>query len=252
MAEIEGAFEIIEEAEEGFEDAGEEVEDMTEEEKAEFEEEVEEAKKDVGELKKDAKKFKDLLNTESTKKFAIFVAKNIAVGAILYGVNLALSKLTKAVGGSTAEKKSNKKKMAVVKAITKLIQTETDDSKNLRDWLTKHKDETITLGGINVPLVSIFHDYLGPISDAVDEAYNAAKPLQKKIGSKVTTDIPTADDIAKLIEASAAFLTAFDKFRKFAVDHSSQFPTLQSLPLTQADITNLNSQLDAVKKLPYY
>ncbi|XP_072017328.1 uncharacterized protein [Amphiura filiformis] len=115
-----------------------------------------------------------------------------------------------------------------------------------------HKDETVTLDGIEVPLESIFHKYLGPISDAVDLAFNAAKPLQKKVESKYTWDVPTADDIAKLLDASTAFLTAFDNFRKFADEHSSDFPTLKSLPLTQADIDDLTSQLDAVKKMPFY
>ncbi|XP_072023165.1 uncharacterized protein [Amphiura filiformis] len=146
MAEFEEAFEVIEESEEALEsEEVDAVDDMTEEEKAEFEEEVADAKKNVAELSKDASEFKKFSITEASKKFGSFVAKNVAIGSILYGVNLSLAKLTTG-GGSDAEKKSNKNKAAVVKAITTLIKTETDDSKKLREWMDAHKDETVTLG----------------------------------------------------------------------------------------------------------
>ncbi|XP_072023113.1 uncharacterized protein [Amphiura filiformis] len=250
MAEFEEIAEIIEEADEGFEDAGEEVEDMSDEERQEFKEEVTEAKENEEELSRDATEFKKFSKVKAIKKVAVFVGKNLPIGVIFWGVNLALTKLIKI--GSGDQQQSNKNKLAVIKAIIALIKAETVDSKKLLDWMKLHTDDTIILEGIEVPLEAIFHKYLIPISDAVDQASSAAKPLQKKIEGKVSWDVPNADDIAHLLNASAAFLTAFDDFRKFAISHSSEFPILQSLPLTQADIDDLSTKLDTVKKMPFY
>lgn len=248
MAEFEIVDEIFEDAAEGFEDASEEAEEMSEE----IQEEIAEARANVEELSQARSEFEILSKTvEALKSFGVFVVKNIAIGAILFGVNVGLSKLIN-IGKDQGQKESNRRKLAVVKAITDLIKTETDICKKVTDWLKEHKDDTIELEDITVPLESIFHTYLGPISDAVDQAFKAAQPLQTKINSKVSWEVPTAEDVGHLFEASEAFLTAFDNFRKFCVEHSSKFPVLKTLPLTQDDIDNIKSQLDAVKNMPFY
>lgn len=167
MAEFEEIFEIIEEAEDGMSEEAEEAEEaMTPEEREEFNEEVAQATKDVETLKVDAQTFKDIMSStlEVLKSFGIFVVKNVAIGAIFFGVNVALSKLVK-LSTDKDKKESYQRKLAVVKAITSLIKSETDLSKAIKDWLEKHKDDTVVLDGIPLKMEAIFETHLKPIAD---------------------------------------------------------------------------------------
>ena len=163
MAEFEEIEEIFGETEEGLES-----EEMEAEEEAEIAE-IKEAKANVKELSEDANTFKDMANKYSTKayvkKFAIFAAKNAAIAAILFGVNLGLEKLYKKITGDSDEKQRAKERLDKVNCILKLIKTETDDCTKLKDWMQKHTDDTITLDGIEVPLGSILFKFTGPLSD---------------------------------------------------------------------------------------
>lgn len=166
MAEFEEVFEVIEEAEGGIADEGEEAgEDMDPEEKAEFEAEVADATKEVDELSSTAKFFKKLMegSFKALQSFVKFAVKNAAVGAILYYVNVGLSKLTKTNKGEGQQ--ANKERLAIIKAIILLIKTETDLCNAIKDWLQTHKDDTIYLDGIEVKLEAIFESQLKPISD---------------------------------------------------------------------------------------
>ncbi|VDI70949.1 Hypothetical predicted protein [Mytilus galloprovincialis] len=100
MAEIADIIEVIDEAADGMADEAEGAEaDMDPADQAEFEEEVADATKEVQELSKTAEVFKDIMegSLKVLKSFGIFVLKNIAVGAIMYFVNVGLSKLIKAI-----------------------------------------------------------------------------------------------------------------------------------------------------------
>ena len=88
MAEIDDAVEIIEEAEQGI-DA--EAEGLDGEALAEVEaesDEAEEASKELGSVVKSLKEMGNL-----TLSFVKFVVKNAAIGAIMFGVTVALKKL---------------------------------------------------------------------------------------------------------------------------------------------------------------
>ena len=179
------SFEVIDEvidmAEEGMDDAAEGESEMSPEELEEFNEEIAEAKENVENLGKDVEEFKKFSVIESLKEFGFFLGKTAAIGSIFFGVNLALSKIVKLAGGSEEEKKSNKRKLDVVKAITALIKTETDMSKKLLDWMKEHKDDTVTLDGIEVPLEAVFHKYLGPISDVSIQYQTRAVTRQQNL-----------------------------------------------------------------------
>ncbi len=164
---IEVAEEVMEDGSSGLEDV-DLSEDMSPEEAEEFNEEVQEARESVAELQSDASDFKKFATeyvTKPAKQFSVFVIKNAAIGVILYGVNVTLQALAKSGGSGGSGDASAKKKLEVTSAITKLIQTETDDCKKLKQWMDDHKDETVTLDGIEIPLESVFFKYMGPISD---------------------------------------------------------------------------------------
>ena len=86
----------------------------------------------------------------------------------------------------------------------------------------------------------------------MDKAFEAAKPLQTKIEGKVSWSVPTAEDVGNLLDASAAYVTAYDDLRKFAVEQSSKFPVLKTLPLTEETVDDLRNQVDVVKTMPFY
>ncbi|XP_033099744.1 uncharacterized protein LOC117103309 [Anneissia japonica] len=256
MAETGEAIEMIEQGQEALEGEGEKTgeEDMTEEDREELDKEVKEVKSNVEKLAEVAKKFKGYATEFAegpAKEFAKFVVKNVAIGTIFYGVNVTLSKLIKK-GGSGGETESNKNKLAVVKAITTIIQTETTMCNNIKDWIEQHKHDTINLDGVEIPVASVFFKYMDPISDAVDQAFKVAKPLQKKIEGNVEWSVPNAEDISALLNASEAFVTSFDNLFKFVVENNSKIPLLKSVPVKQADIDDLNDQLETVKKMPFY
>ncbi len=153
---------LLEDGQAGMEDA-EAGDNMSPEEKEEFNQEVQQAREGVSELASEASDFKKFVTdyvAKPAKQFGIFVIQNAAIGAILYGVNVALKAM---FGGGDDD--SAKKKLQVTSAITTLIKTETDDCKKLKQWMDDHKDDTITLDGTEVPLESVFFKYMGPISD---------------------------------------------------------------------------------------
>ncbi len=78
-----------------------------------------------------------------------------------------------------------------------------------------------------------------------------ATPLQQKLDGKVSWNVPTADDVSKLLDASQAFVTAFDNFVKFVADKSGEIAALKTVPLTAQDVTDLQNQLEVVKKMPF-
>lgn len=83
-------------------------------------------------------------------------------------------------------------------------------------------------------------------------SYTVAKELSKKDDSgKVQFLVPTAGQITKIIASSEDFISALDSFLKFAKQKESQFPRLKTIPLTQADLDKLNSDLNTIKKLTY-
>lgn len=158
MAEIEEVIEVFEDADEGIGDEAE-GDDVPEDEREEFEEEAESAKEEVGKLGKVVDFFKSIDWPQVLKKFVLFVVEQAAIGAILFGVNLALNKLIL----NKKDTAQNKVRKAKVAALSKLLKDLSDESKQLSDWLKKHEKDTVTLDGILIPLPDIFTKYTGSI-----------------------------------------------------------------------------------------
>ena len=159
MAMVEEAVEVVEEATEGIEGAAADAEGLGEAEAAEVEAEAAEAQADVSTLGKVVEGLKSL--GDLTLTFTKFVVKNAAIGAILYGVTVALKKMTVQPSASAQEKQKYKK----IKSVSKFITSASDMSKKVSDWLTANKDKMITLEGMQLPLISIFVKYTDPLGD---------------------------------------------------------------------------------------
>ena len=157
----EEAVEIIEEAEEAIGNEAEAAEEagLDEEELEEVEREVAEVQENVSKLGKVVEYLKSLEIPQTLLKFTKFVVKNAAIGAIFYGVTVALTKLSQpSSSGSSGSSQAAKTKYNKINALSNLVQDLTDISKTVTDWLTEHKGDTITLGGTTVPLIDIFTD----------------------------------------------------------------------------------------------
>ncbi|XP_052084943.1 uncharacterized protein LOC127722144 isoform X2 [Mytilus californianus] len=244
---------IIDESADGMaEEAEGAEEDMEPEEQAEFEEEVADAKEAVQELSKTAEVFTNIMegSLKMVKSFAIFVLKNIAVGAILYYVNVGLSKLTKVT--KSKGQTGNKKILAIVKGIIKLIKTESNLCKAIKDWLQKHKDDTITLDGIEIKLESIFETKLKPISDAIEKTYATAKHLKTKKDGKSSFNIPTVANIDSLLDGLVSFHKSLRTLRDFAEQNKGKVVGLKSFLeiVTPEVLDEIQNQIENVKKMP--
>ena len=163
----EEAIEVIEEVEEGINaEAEAAAEDgLSAEEVEELEAEAAAARENVSTLGKVVDFMKSLEIPETLKTFGKFVVKNAAIGAIFFGVNLALSKLVKVDGQKGGDSKAAKAKYAKMTALSTLLDDISKTSKTTMDWLQAHQKDTITLDGIQVPLIDIFSKYTVPMGD---------------------------------------------------------------------------------------
>ena len=85
-------------------------------------------------------------------------------GVIFYGVNVVLQKFMNDKKTSPADKEKYKKIQQLIQAINGLITSETTISQELLKWMKDHKGSMIKLDDFEVPLESIFVDYINPIS----------------------------------------------------------------------------------------
>ncbi|CAC5363797.1 unnamed protein product [Mytilus coruscus] len=228
-------------------------EDMEPEEQAEFESEVAYAKEAVQKLSKTAEVFTNIMegSLKMVKSFVMFLAKTTAVGVILYGVNVALSKLTKVT--KSKGQHGNKKILAIVKAIIQLIKTESNLCNAIKDWLLKHKDDTITLDGMEIKLESIFETKLKPISDAIEKTYDTAKHLKTKKDGKSSFNIPTVANIASLLDGLVSFLKSLRMLRDFAEKkNKGKVVGLKSFLeiVTPEVLDEIQNQIENLKKMP--
>ncbi|XP_008288383.1 uncharacterized protein LOC103363406 [Stegastes partitus] len=248
MAEIEEAIEGVDEAIEGAEGG---IEELPEEIQEEIEAEVAEARTEVAEFSKVAETLKTFLKfvTTSIPKVVAFVGKNVAIGVILWGVNVSLNKLITKKSPKT-EAFEVKQKRAAIKALSSVIKTETDLSKKALDWMKEHKDDMITLAGFEVPLESVIAKYLTPISEAVDSAYDIAKKLKGKLDGTIYYNIPTGGDMRDFLAAGDAFLKGFSDLDEFIAKNLGKIPQLATFPVKQGDIDDLTTQLKVAKDLP--
>ncbi len=164
MAEFEEIAEFSEEAADGFDDAAAEdaegAEDLDPEEEQELEEDVGEAKESASKMQKVINSLKEIDVVAVLKKFGIFVAQQAAIGVVFYGINVALSKITKQSKTGSGGQKDATQKLAKTKSLSALITDISTISNKVTDWLKAHQSDTITIGGdITVPLTDIFIKY---------------------------------------------------------------------------------------------
>ncbi|XP_022100804.1 uncharacterized protein LOC110984689 [Acanthaster planci] len=252
----EEAIEVIEAAEEAIGNEAEAAEEagLDEEELEEVEKEVAEVKENVSKLGKVAEYLKSLEIPQTLLKFTKFVVKNAAVGAIFYGVTVALTKLSQpssSGGSSSGGSQAAKTKYNKINALSSLIAELTDISQTVTDWLKGHQDDTITLDGISVPLIDIFSKYTTKMGQAVDDAYAVAKTLIIETDGKKTFSIPTTDQVVTVITACDSFITAFSEMVTFADEKKAEFSVLSTLPVSQSDVVTLIAKLNDLKALPY-
>ncbi len=156
MAEFEEIAEIIEEAGEGIEDEAADAEGIEGDDLVELEVEAAEAAEASATLGRVVEGLKAL--GDLTLSLVKFVGKTAAVGAIFYGVTVALKKLT----ARAPTDQGAKQKYAKIKKVSQFITSASDLTKKVSDWL---KDDKITLDGIEVPLIAIFVKYTTPLAD---------------------------------------------------------------------------------------
>ncbi|XP_061569800.1 uncharacterized protein LOC133423588 [Cololabis saira] len=246
MEEIEGIFEAFEDYVDGADEA---AEDLTEEEQAELEREVAEAKNALSELSEQLKSLKEILQNLKSARGPItkWLAKNIAIGAIFWGVSTGLTRLLK-----YATPKEKETKRTIISALKCVINSETDLSKKTLSWTKDHKDDMITLETYPVPLECIMAKYLTPVSKAVEEAFDIAERFQTKIGGKVQPKLPNAGDITQFLTAAEAFHQSFSHLITFISENKDKFQQLASFPVTQDDMKELNRKIGTAQALPLW
>ncbi|XP_047442799.1 uncharacterized protein LOC125009152 [Mugil cephalus] len=246
MAEIEEVIEGVEEAIDGAEEG---IEELPEEIREEVEAEIAEARVEVSRFSRVTETLKSFLEmvTTSIPKVARFVGKNVAIGAILWGVNTGLDKLAQHHQTTDVKKKRN-----AIKALTTVIKTETELSQKVLDWMKEHKDDTIVLDGFEIPLESVIAKYMTPISESVDAAFKIAQRLQDKLDGKTVFNVPTGGDMKDFLVAGDAYLKGFSDLIQFISTNVSKFPVLGTFPVKQADVDQLTDQLNEAKSLPLW
>ncbi|XP_022100788.1 uncharacterized protein LOC110984681 [Acanthaster planci] len=251
----EEVIDVITDAEEAIDDEAASAEDagLDEEELENVEKEVAEVKESVSALGKVADYLKNLDVPLTLQKFTQFVIKNAAVGAILYGVNVALTKLKAKLssGSSSTASQAAKAQYNKINALSSLINELTQTSQTVTTWLQSHQNDTINLDGFTVPLIDIFTKYTTAMGQAVDNAYAVAKTLIVVQGGKKTFSIPTTAQVSTIITASQSFITAFSGMVTFAGQKKAQFPALSSFPVSQSSVDDLQAKLTALETLPY-
>ncbi|KAF4081770.1 hypothetical protein AMELA_G00164850 [Ameiurus melas] len=246
MAEVE-IFEAVEEA---IEEAEEGIEELPEEAQEELKEEIVEAREAIQELSTTQNKFQEFLKSvgncvvEVTK----FTLKNVAIGAILWGVNVALNKLLP----HPDQKESKTRMRNVIKALQDVINTEAAINKKALEWMEAHKDDTINLDGFDVPLEAILTKYIKPLVEATEKAETIAESLQEKIDGKIQFKCPTADDMRQFMDVTDVFVKAFTDLIAFIMKHEDQVVALQSFPVKEADVIDLAAKLNVAKNLPLW
>ena len=159
MAEEEAAMDIIDDVDDEMADEADEADEEADE---EVKEKIEQAKEEVGKLKSALNSLKEIEWGQVVKDFVKFVIKNVAVGAILWGVMVALNKIISKSSGT--EKTTNQKKQKKIQALAQLISDISTYIKDLTDWMQAKKDVTVDAGsGIMVPLPDVFTKYTKPM-----------------------------------------------------------------------------------------
>ncbi|XP_027012251.2 uncharacterized protein LOC113648923 [Tachysurus fulvidraco] len=241
--------EIIEGVEEAIEGAEEGIEELPEEAQEELRSEIAETRTVIEELSTSQSKLQEFLSTlkDCVSTVVKFTAKNIAIGAILWGVNVALNKLLPHGQSETHKRMSN-----VIKALSDVISTEIKINEKALDWMKIHKDDTISLEGIELPMEAILSKYLTPIEQATEDAENIAKSLQETVDGKIQFKCPTAYDMKKFMDVTVVFIKAFSNLLTFIKEKEEKVEALKSFPVKEGDLDDLTAKLYVAMALPLW
>ncbi|XP_017340775.1 uncharacterized protein LOC108274852 [Ictalurus punctatus] len=247
MAEFE---EIIKAVEDGIEEAEEASEGLSGEAREEIEEVIAETRTAIEELSTTQNKLQEFLKSigNCVAKVAKFTAETVAVGAILWGVNVALNKLL-----PQHDQKETKTRMRnVIKALSDVINTEATINKKVLEWMEVHKDDTITLDGYEVSLEAILTKYIKPLVEASEKAETIAESLQEKVDGKTQFKCPSADVMRKFMDVTDVYIKAFTDLIAFIMKNVDHVVELQSFPVKEGDVIDLAAKLNAAKDLPLW
>ncbi len=160
-------------------DAQEEVE-KTENDDELSEEQKEKLAEDLKELKESITSLKDTLGELKTVKEPFLKRALKSVGAttgaaiIFTLVGLGLKKLidgdSSSGGGSSGDTDENEAKLAKTTALANVLTKLGDVIQTLTTWMTDHKDDTIVLSGVTIPMVDYFTTEVDAMSDVSTSA----------------------------------------------------------------------------------
>ena len=119
MSEIELTEKLLDDVDEEMADEAADKDAHKEEQDEEQKEKIKEAKEKVGKLRSTLNSLKEIEWGKVVKDFVKFVIKNVAVGAILWGVMVALNAIISKSRGT--EKTTNQKKQKKIQALAQLI-----------------------------------------------------------------------------------------------------------------------------------
>lgn len=129
----------------------------------ELQEEVEAARESVSTLRNVVNEMKELLTGPVLKDIALFVGKNLAIGAILYGVSVVLKKMAETEGSGDPNAQTQYQK---VSALSELVKAMSEKSSILLKWLQSNQETTVGVGdGITVPLPDLFYQFTVKMND---------------------------------------------------------------------------------------
>ena len=127
----------------------------------ELQEEVEAARESVSALQSVVNEMEELLTGPVLKEIALFVGKNMAIGAILCGVSVLLKKMAEVEGNPNAQAQYQ-----IVSALSGIVKDMSEKSSVLLKWLQSNQDTTVDVGdGITVPLPDIFYQFTEKMND---------------------------------------------------------------------------------------
>lgn len=160
MAGLEEALELLDESEEGIEAEADGEAEASEE----MASEVKEASESVSKLRRSVDALKELNVPQVLKSFTKFIVKNAAIGAVLFGVNVALHKLYDDKGTCKPACKTIQQKQKKVKAIAELTSDVGNTLTKLTKWAKDNEDVKVEVSkGITVPLPDIISKYTDPM-----------------------------------------------------------------------------------------
>ena len=157
MAELEAVADLIEGTEDGLAD------EIGEEAEAELQEEAKAAQANVSTLRKIVDGLKTFITSPTMEKIGLFIAKNVAIGGILYATTYVLKKIVEGGSGDKAAQQQRYKKICALAGIVKDM---SEKAKVLLKWLKDHENDTVEVGdGITVLLPGIFYKFTKKMDD---------------------------------------------------------------------------------------